>query len=407
MSCHGDRLPVREGTFIISADQQRSALSAYQQIRERHLSQSSQASKPLSFSARSFQRTHPGMMRPDRKGVIHTDADATLVSLMLVGVADGISSLDVLEIDGSELPNELLQAAKEIAMQQLVSHQTGLPDDSYGGPISLLKEAYEATESLGSTTVLLGILDNSSTVHGQMHPMIAVLTIGDCELLLLRRPKGPQSPLEVVFHTETQRVNAEGCKQRTEDRVHVPMQLGRVDARVDPDFHEDLAIEVIEKGSAVQVVSTFEGDIAILGSDGVFDNVFVHELVDSCNYFMPPSTEESFEPIHPAVLTQIARQIVHNSHAKTKAGAKRHMPDTPIGKGGKMDDTSVVVAEVVEWTEDLSSAWSQRPWDDFFRCGIEDDDRRGRADLTCNAFDSEEEEEEEIYDEATRVLVDL
>ena len=32
--------------------------------------------------------------------------------------------------------------------------------------------------------------------------------------------------------------------------------------------YEDLAIEVIEKGSAVQCVSTFEGDIAILGSDG-------------------------------------------------------------------------------------------------------------------------------------------
>merc|ERR1719326_1278473 len=116
---------------------------------------------------------------------------------MLVGVADGVSTLeDKLGVDGSELPTELLQTCKDIAMSQLLA---ATPDDSYCGPISLLKEAYEATESLGSTTVLLAILDNSSLVHGQLHPMIAVLTIGDCELLLLRRTDGEQSPLKIVF----------------------------------------------------------------------------------------------------------------------------------------------------------------------------------------------------------------
>ncbi|CAE8721955.1 unnamed protein product [Polarella glacialis] len=37
----------------------------------------------------------------------------------------------------------------------------------YRGPISLLKEAYEETESMGSTTVLLAALDNSTRIHGK------------------------------------------------------------------------------------------------------------------------------------------------------------------------------------------------------------------------------------------------
>ena len=59
-----------------------------------------------------------------------------------------------------------------------------------------------------STTVLLAALDNSTRIHGkvliagndrlvrlihelhsaQLHPMIAVLSIGDCELLMLSSP---------------------------------------------------------------------------------------------------------------------------------------------------------------------------------------------------------------------------
>merc|ERR1719272_440421 len=95
--------------------------------------------------------------------------------------------------------------------------------DAYKGPISLLKEAYEETESFGSTTVLLAALDNSTRIHGKLHPMIAVLSIGDCELLMLRRPKRDE-PLQAVFHTEMQRID---------QNVQTPLQLARVDERID------------------------------------------------------------------------------------------------------------------------------------------------------------------------------
>merc|ERR1719456_899318 len=177
-------------------------------------------------------------------------------------------------MDPSELPHELLEACEELAMAQLMPEGQVSPADCYRGPISLLTAAYEATQSLGSTTVLLSALDNSTRIHGKVHPMIAVLSIGDCELLMLRRTNGKHSDLEAVFHTEMQRIDY---------NMQTPLQLARVDGRIDEDFDESIAFEVIEKGSAVHCVSAYEGDILVLGSDGVFDNLFLDEIVETCN----------------------------------------------------------------------------------------------------------------------------
>merc|ERR1719162_1645356 len=186
-------------------------------------------------------------------------------------------------------------------MTQLMPDTPQSPADQYCGPISLLTEAFEATESLGSTTVLLAALDNSTKIHGKLHPMIAVLSIGDCELLLLRRIQGRQSPLEAVFHTEMQRID---------QNVQTPLQLARVDERIDEEFDEAIALEVIEKGSAVHCVSAYEGDILLLGSDGVFDNLFLDELVEICNEVLRPSKKADFVPLPPNILSQVAQRIV-------------------------------------------------------------------------------------------------
>mmetsp|Transcript_23798 Transcript_23798/g.80419 ORF Transcript_23798/g.80419 Transcript_23798/m.80419 type:complete len:126 (+) Transcript_23798:271-648(+) len=51
------------------------------------------------------------------------------------------------------------------------------------------------------------------------------------------------------------------------------------------------------------------------------------------------------------------------------------MPDAPIGRGGKTDDTSCVVAEVIEWTEAHSKVWRPRQrrwqWPGFMACGAQ------------------------------------
>jgi protein phosphatase PTC7 len=321
--------------------------------REQHFSEQFQKNKPLCFNAKSYQKTHPAKAVKGAK-----DADATLCSPMLVGIADGVSQIEEFGIDASELPNELLNAVEELAVSQLLP---GQETDEYCGPITMVRDAYEATESLGSTTILTAVMDNSTRIHGKLHPMIAVCSIGDCEILILRRAQGQ---LQLVFQTEMQRIDG---------NAQSPLQLARVDETVDPDFDESIAIEVIERGSAVHCVSAFEGDIVILGSDGVFDNMFVDEIVQICDEMIRPTPKGmKFQAVDRSILGQIAYRIVHESHAKTQPyqGTWRQ---TPIGKGGKIDDTSCVIGQVVEWTDAHGEAWakirSQRSWESLLTCG--------------------------------------
>jgi len=362
----------RSPTFVVGSDRQRNTLDALVK-REQHFSEAYQKNKPLCFNAKTYQKTHPRKVRPGVK-----DADSTLASPMLVGVADGVSQIEEFGIDSSALPNELLNAVEALAVSQLMP---GQETDEYLGPISMVRDAYESTESMGSTTVLTAVMDNSTKIHSKLHPMIAVLSIGDCELMVLRRMEGH---LKTVFHTDMQRIDG---------NAQSPLQLARVDKTVDPLFDESMAIEVIERGSAVHCVSAFEGDIVVLGSDGVFDNLFLDEIVALCEHHLrTPYKGEKFVPTDRTVLGNIAQSIVEQSHAKTLPGANGY-PDTPIGKGGKCDDTSCVVGEVVEWTEEHAEAWTrlhnERWWKKLLTCGghlpmledevVFDDERAGHG----------------------------
>merc|ERR1719350_1091115 len=112
-----------------------------------------------------------------------------------------------------------------------------------------------------------------------------------------------------------------------------------------------------------------------MGSDGVFDNLFLDEVVDLANAMLPPQPAQGqFRPSPPNLFSQLARRIVDESHKKSQRGVPKNMlPETPIGRGGKMDDTSCVVGEVVEWTEAHSEAWAQvrrqRQWQNVVTCG--------------------------------------
>jgi hypothetical protein len=161
--------------------------------------------------------------------------------------------------------------------------------------------------------------------------------------------------------------------QRIDGNAQSPLQLARVDETVDPDFDPSVAVEVIERGSAVHCVSAFEGDVVILGSDGVFDNLFIDEILTLCEQAFPPSPAGSrFEAADRSVLGQVARRIVEACHAKTRP-VNGVYQDTPIGRGGKIDDTSCVVGEVVEWTDSHGKQWEklrkQRWWRDLMSCG--------------------------------------
>merc|ERR1719359_2330674 len=115
----------RSPTFLVQSGEQRKQLQHFQKS-EQHFEEQYQKNKPLCFSARAFQRTHPSKIRMGYK-----DADATLTSPMLLGVCDGVSQLEEYGMDPSELPHELLNACQELAMSQLMPDGPASPGDMY------------------------------------------------------------------------------------------------------------------------------------------------------------------------------------------------------------------------------------------------------------------------------------
>lgn len=326
---------LRTPTFYVETEQQRRILNTFHK-NEEHVAEEVHKNKTLCFNAQAYQKQHPDKTR---KGI--RDADVTLGSPMILGIADGVSQVEEFGIDASLLPKKLLRHCQDLGVDQLTPAYKSLPQDRYRGPIPLLAQAFEATENtLGSTTATLALLDNSTKIHGKPHPMIAVITVGDCQLLVLRRMKGRGSRLESVFQTEMQRIDG---------HLQTPLQIARVNEDIDPNFHDDITREVIERGSAVHCVSAYEGDIIVMGTDGVFDNLFCHEVTQICNHVLQPGRPGNLPT---QLLKSLGQQIVAAAHAKTAHGPANTLPDTPIGRGGKVDDTAVVVAEVVEWTEE-------------------------------------------------------
>lgn len=351
-------------TFLVGAAEQKELLDQFQK-RCLHFTEAYQRNKPLCFNARAYQRPH---FLKEQSG--SADADATLTSPMLLGICDGVSQVEDLGLDAAELPKELLRSCESIATAQLVQESS-----SYAGPISLLKEAYAETESLGSTSVLLAVMDNSTQIHGKLHPMIGVVTLGDCELVLIRRS---QTGLQVVLHTDKQRI---GGNNQT------PLQLARMTDALDDETD---ALDAIERGSGLHCLSTYEGDVIIMGSDGVFDNLFLSEVVAICEDRLPKlKGMDNFQQAPVEVLDAIAQCIVQKAHAKSDVTFGKPLQTTPVGAGGKADDTSVVVAEVVEWSSARHEAWkrkqSRNRWSFGFCGGSE-------CAADQEAIDSEEEE---------------
>mmetsp|Transcript_41346 Transcript_41346/g.88819 ORF Transcript_41346/g.88819 Transcript_41346/m.88819 type:complete len:410 (+) Transcript_41346:117-1346(+) len=352
----------RSPTFLVGTERQRHNLEQLHR-REQHLAEQYQKNKPLCFVSGTYQQTHPAKAQSG-----HIDADVTLVSPMLLGVADGVSQIAEYGLDPSKLPKQLLKACETLAIEQLVPDGMKMKEGAYAGPAALMKQAFLNTEALGSTTALLAILDNNTTIHGKPHPMLAVLSVGDCEILVLRWSPGdmndPVPGLKAIFHTEMQRI---------EGHAQCPLQIARVDDRIDPNFDERIPLEVIEHGGALHCVSIYEGDIVLMGSDGVFDNLFLDEVVDICNEIIVRDPTGKFEPTEQALLQEAAIRVVEACHNKTRPDRFGQYQDTPIGRGGKRDDTCCVVSEVVEWTKARSDAWqrrmSQRRWHSLLTCG--------------------------------------
>ncbi|KAK6271707.1 hypothetical protein POUND7_008790 [Theobroma cacao] len=220
----------------------------------------------------------------------------------VIAVADGVSGWAEQNVDPSLFSKELMANASSLVGDEEVNFD----------PQILIKKAHAATSSKGSATAIVAMLERNG--------MMKVANVGDCGLRVIR--KG-----QIIFSTSPQ-----------EHYFDCPYQLS---SELVGQTYLDAVV------SSVELV---EGDTIIMGSDGLFDNLFDREIVSTLS-------------IHSDVVN--AAKALANLASNHSMDSSFDSPyslearskgfDVPFWKkilgmkltGGKLDDITVIVGQVV------------------------------------------------------------
>ncbi|XP_008804123.2 probable protein phosphatase 2C 1 isoform X4 [Phoenix dactylifera] len=257
----------------------------------------------MSFSVGTHLIPHPEKV--DRGG-----EDALFVSSYnggVLAIADGVSGWAEQNVNPALFSQELMANVSDLVMDEEVNYD----------PQILLRKAHAATSSVGSATVIIAMLEKNGTLK--------IANVGDCGLRVLR--KG-----QVIFSTPPQ-----------EHYFDCPYQLSS---------------EIIGQtylDAMVCTVELMEGDTIVMGSDGLFDNVFDHEIVSTTSRFKDAVAAAR-------ALADLARDhsmdVSFDSPYSIEARSRGF--DVPLWKkilgrkltGGKPDDVTVVVGQTISLLND-------------------------------------------------------
>ncbi|KOM52654.1 hypothetical protein LR48_Vigan09g131300 [Vigna angularis] len=220
----------------------------------------------------------------------------------VIAVADGVSGWAEEDVDPSLFPRELLANASNFIEDEEVNYD----------PQILIRKAHAATSSTGSATVIVAMLEKNGTLR--------IANVGDCGLKLIRNG-------HVVFSISPQ-----------EHYFDCPFQLSS--ERAGQTYLD----------AAVCNVELMEGDTIVMGSDGLFDNVFDHEIVQTIvKYKDVAETAKSLANLASSHALDSNFDSPYSLEARSR-GFKPPLWKKILGMkltGGKLDDITVIVGQVV------------------------------------------------------------
>jgi protein phosphatase PTC7 len=223
----------------------------------------------------------------------------------VLGVADGVSGWAEENVDPALFSKELMAHA-------LAAVESEEADND---PKRVIAKAHSSTLSIGAATAIVAILEKRGVLH--------VANVGDCGLRIVRQGK-------VVYATAPQ-----------QHYFDCPYQLSSENAQTADD-------------AAVYELSVLEGDVIVMGSDGLFDNVYDYEIESIIRAFN--GSDEDFSSQAAGALASLAckHAMDRKFDSPYAMEAIRQGNDLPwwakvIGRkiGGKVDDITVVVGHIV------------------------------------------------------------
>ncbi|XP_042483778.1 probable protein phosphatase 2C 26 isoform X2 [Macadamia integrifolia] len=219
----------------------------------------------------------------------------------VLAIADGVSGWSEQNVDPALFSKELMANALNFVGDEEVN------DD----PQLLLGKAHAATSSKGSATVIVAMMEKNG--------ILKIANVGDCGLWVLRKGKK-------IFSTSPQ-----------EHYFDCPYQLS---SDVVGQTYLDAMVCTLE---------LIEGDTIVMGSDGLFDNVFDNEIISTILRFSD--------------VVEAAKALAYlaSNHSRDPSfdspyslEARNRGYDVPWWKkilgrkltGGKLDDITVIVGQV-------------------------------------------------------------
>ncbi|KAL8950543.1 MAG: hypothetical protein Q9222_003432 [Ikaeria aurantiellina] len=288
-------------------------------------------SDPLSTHNRSRDR-RPYVNGEMIRGITNGD-DAVLVGENFIGANDGVGAWVQKPRGHAALWSRLVLHFWAVEAERNAQEQSSASEPD---PIAYLQKAYEQTVEATSTpnewkgtTTACGALLHHVNVAATVQPALYVTNLGDSQVMVLR----PQTE-EIVYKT-TEQWHWFDC----------PRQLGTNS----PDTPKANAV--------MNKVRIEEGDVVLAMSDGVVDNLWEHEILDTVQESMrrlgygklEESSEGDMQEMEGRMLdvardlVQAARTIAEDPYAESPF-MERAVEEGLAMEGGKLDDISVVAA---------------------------------------------------------------
>lgn len=169
----------------------------------------------------------------------------------------------------------------------------------------------------GSSTLVIATID-------QKERKLKTALIGDSGFLILRPENSNQKKYRIYFKSEIQ-----------QHSFNAPFQVGRKGRELIGDHPRDC----VEKEFNLKL-----DDIVILGTDGIFDNLYVEDIKKK----VEEHDCKNFNPIQ--LSKEIAEMAFQMSKNKIDISpfAERARQVNLYYKGGKDDDISIIVAKIEE-----------------------------------------------------------
>jgi len=242
-----------------------------------------------------------------------------LRGLGAVGVADGVSGWAEEGVDPAEYSRTLMRFAAE-ALESAAQPS---------GPESreVIRYAHQATIMAGSSTVCLAVMKQGNKLE--------VANLGDSGVRIIRDGK-------IVFASAAQ-----------QHMFNMPFQLSHPSIIESPDDADS---------ADVTLVDVQPGDVLVMATDGLYDNVFDEEIAALCaepsqrrrgaSASGPPATPAEAEDLA-LLIARLAHKYAQDPYKKTPWSVSACEQGFAWARyfakgGGKMDDVTVVVAFITE-----------------------------------------------------------